>query len=117
MTTEATQTGREFDYQYATEINGVTTLAGIVETFFNPGSKHVRQAILRLPAFKHEPTVTATIHSKQSPGPMFAIFNIDWRPEGDHSICKISAQVIGASGNEFLYHCNFIIVGELGQPK
>jgi len=116
MTTEAA--GRGYDYQYSSEINGATTLAGTHETFFNPGSMHVRQAILRLPLFKREPVITATIHSKQSNGPGYAIWQIDYRAEGDHSICKISAQIAQEGHqNEFLYQCNFIVVGELGKPQ
>jgi len=45
--------------------------------------------------------VTATVHSKDSTGPMFGIWNIPYKDEADSTEIKFSAQTLQPTGNDF----------------
>jgi len=101
------------DYQYKVEIGDVAIVAGTVPMFIPQGGNHVRQAIVSLPRFKTEPVVTATVHSKDSTGPMFGIWNIQYKDEADSTVIKFSAQTLQPAGNDLHYLCSFTAMGEL----
>ena len=102
------------DYRYKIEVGKVAIFAGTVEMFIPAGGKHVRQAFVFLPRFKAEPVVTATIHSKDSSGTMFSIWNITYVDTGSAAELKFSAQNVEVKkDSDFHYLCSFTAIGEL----
>jgi len=90
------------DYQYKVEIGDVAIVAGTVPMFIPQGGNHVRQAIVSLPRFKTEPVVTATVHSKDSIGPMFGIWNIQYEDGADSTVIKFSARPSSPPATTFI---------------
>lgn len=103
-----------YDYQYLIQMESTVSLAGTTTMMIPEGGKHVRSAQIRLPRFVNEPVVTATVHSKQGSGTIFALWNIDYQDVESFSLVTFVAQNIqigDESDLEFL--CNFIVVGQL----
>ncbi|NJM23666.1 MAG: hypothetical protein HC907_36170 [Richelia sp. SM1_7_0] len=103
-----------YDYQYIMQIGNIVSLSGITKMILLESAKHVRQAQIRLPRFISEPVVTATVHSKQGSGTIFALWNIDYQDVESFSLVTFIAQNIqigDESDLEFL--CNFMVVGEI----
>ncbi len=98
-------------YEYKIPKDGVTLLAG---TVLMGGTNHVRQAEIRLPRFKKEPVVTATVHSKDSVGTMFKIWNITYNDLGNETQIAFFAQNIEiGKTSDYHFLCSFTVVGEL----
>ena len=105
-----------YDYQYLIQMETTVSLAGTTIMVIPEGGKHVREAQIRLPRFVSEPVVTATVHSKQGSGTIFALWNIDYQDMESFSFITFVAQNIqieNESDLEFL--CNFIVVGQLAE--
>jgi hypothetical protein len=103
-----------YDYQYLIQTGNTVSLAGTIAMSIPDGGKHARSAQIRLPRFVSEPVVTATVHSKQGSGTIFALFNIDYQDVESFSLVTFVAlniQFGDESDLEFL--CNFVVVGEL----
>lgn len=103
-----------YDYQHIIQVGSTVSLSGVIKMSITEGGKHVRQAQIRLPRFLNEPVVTATVHSKQGSGTIFAIWNIDYQDVESFSLVTFSAQNIqieNESDLEFL--CNFMVVGAI----
>ena len=45
--------------------------------------------------------MTATVHSKDSTGPMFGIWDIQYKDEADSTEIKFSAQTLQPTSNDF----------------
>jgi hypothetical protein len=103
-----------YDYQHLIQMENTVSLAGTIAMMIPDGGKHARSAQIRLPRFISEPVVTATVHSKQGSGTIFALWNIDYQDLEAFSLVTFVAQNIqigDESDLEFL--CNFIVVGQL----
>lgn len=108
-----------YDYQYLIQMESTVSLAGTTIMMIPEGAKHVRSAQIRLPRFVNEPVVTATVHSKQGSGTIFALWNIDYQNIDYQDVESFSLvtfvaqniQIGDESDLEFL--CNFIVVGQL----
>ena len=100
--------------RYTVTVNGVTIIAETLEMGIPAGGKHVRQAAVFLPRFKSEPTVTATVHSKDSTGTMFSIWNITYADTGHSTELKFSAANVEIKQHsDFHYLCSYTAIGEL----
>jgi hypothetical protein len=87
---------------------------GTVKMDIPSGGKHTRQTEVLIPAkFKAEPTVTATVYSKESPGTMFAIYNIKMNDLGKQTQVVSSATnvEIGAK-SDYQFVCDYVVIGE-----
>jgi len=87
---------------------------GTVRMDIPSGGKHARQTQVLIPAkFKGEPTVTATVYSKESPGTMFTIYNIQINDLGQQTQVAFSAAnvEIGAE-SDYQFVCDYVVIGE-----
>lgn len=102
--------------RYTVTVNGITIIAETLEMGIPAGGKHVRQAAVFLPRFKSEPVVTATVHSKDSNGTMFSIWNITYLDTGHSNELKFSAANVQiGQHSDYQYLCSFTAVGELAE--
>jgi hypothetical protein len=87
--------------------------SGTVPMIIPQGGAHVRQAEIRLPKFAQPPTVTATLHSTDSPGNVFGIFNIKINDLGNQTQVAITATNVQTGvAIPSTYLCNFIVIGK-----
>jgi hypothetical protein len=77
-----------------------------------------RHAEFRLPLLQPNPVVTATIHSKQSPGAAFTVSTIKiGTVEGKTQITILASNVEKGVGVCFEYYCNVVVVGKVAKAK
>lgn len=109
------ETNRTFDYDHKYAVDTITTFAGTKRMV--PGtSDHVRQTLVRLPAFKNDPTVVAAVYSvdPHNPGNPMMLWNFTFNHQTPGSLfIKFSATSSPASGNNFEYLCSYTVIGEL----
>ncbi len=87
--------------------------SGSVPMVIPQGGAHVRQVEIRLPLFAQKPTVTATLHSPETPGNIFGIFSIKTNRLGNQTQIVITASnVQGAVNVPFTYFCDFVVIGK-----
>ena len=94
-------------------IGNTLLVYGTVPMIIPQGGAHTRQAEIFIPVkFNGEPTVTATVYSKQSPGTMFAIFNIKVNDLGSQTQVAFSAANVQiAIPSIYPFLCNYVITG------
>ncbi|HEX3462514.1 MAG TPA: hypothetical protein VHS78_00490 [Candidatus Elarobacter sp.] len=76
------------------------------------GGAHVREVEIRVPAFSGPPAITATVFSPHSPGPAFAVYNIQAQPlEGQTQIVIAATNVEKGVPQPYDYYCSYVIIG------
>lgn len=84
--------------------------SGSVPMIIPTGGAHVRVVEIRLPLFADQPTVTATVHSPETPGAFFSIYKILTHTLSNQTRIVIAA-VNAHGGNSFPYFCDFVVIG------
>jgi hypothetical protein len=86
---------------------------GRAQMIIPQGGKHVRQVAVYIPAlFNGTPSVTATVYSPQSPGTMFALYNIQINDLGTQTQVAFSAANVQiGTPSDLTFVCDYVVSG------
>jgi hypothetical protein len=102
----------EKDYSKTWSCGDFTAYAGTV--LMSPGADDSSRVVeFEIDAiFDNPPTSSLTIYSRDSPGPMFAIYNLTIVADGGLTVFKVEAENVQIGSKvKYDYFCDFIIIG------